>query len=75
MGRLIDHPGAEGAKIRWALDRHRQTVAKVKAMHVDQWPWGEALGHTVKHEAAILWCLEGVGLVLSYGVAAPPETD
>eukprot|EP00973_Karenia_brevis_P008452 1142847-Karenia_brevis.AAC.1 len=39
----LAHPGPQNDCIKWITERDRQSRVKARALHLDGWPWGEAL--------------------------------
>eukprot|EP00973_Karenia_brevis_P025742 3551468-Karenia_brevis.AAC.1 len=49
------HPGPPKSTMHWISERDRQTRVKVRALHTEGWPFGEALTQTTQTHMAVLW--------------------
>eukprot|EP00971_Amphidinium_carterae_P250283 4968424-Amphidinium_carterae.2 len=59
----MEHPGHATDVINWLVDRDQQTRAEARSMHLDQWPWGEAL-------RCLIACPTSITIILSLDVSA-----
>eukprot|EP00971_Amphidinium_carterae_P225169 4466414-Amphidinium_carterae.1 len=48
--------------VRWVLDRDQQTRAKARSLHLEGFPYGEALSAARETHLAVLWTTTSIGV-------------
>ena len=71
--KAAEHKGSDDAKIRWLLERDRQTRAKAKNLYSQGWPWGEAICESKDKHCLVLWTLGHQGANGAQPLAVLPQ--
>jgi len=59
--KAVEYVGSDDAKVRWVLERDRQTRAKAKNLYAAGWPWGEAIHEAKDKHCLVLWTIGNTG--------------
>ena len=75
VGKCIEHPGNAVEKIKWILERDRQTRSKARAMFTAGRPFAEALTHSREVTCQVLWTCGAPGVTRVQIPVLPQQED
>ena len=73
--KALEYRGNDDAKVRWLLERDRQTRSKAKSLYATGWPWGEAIHAAKDTHCLVLWTIGNQGANAMNPKAVLPELE